>query len=105
MPPIDDTQIAENHANIARLEEQIKTLYKRVDEVTKLTETVHSLALSVKELATKQNTIMDKLTSLSTDVDEIKDRPAKNWHNAVWIAVSAIIGAVVGYVLKAVGLG
>lgn len=104
MPPIDESQVVDNRAQIVRLEEQIKTLYNRVDEMGKLTETVHALALSVKELATKQNTIMDKISDLSADVDEMKVKPAKNWHNLIWIFVSAIAGAVIGYIIKMVGL-
>ena len=102
---MDEIKMVEISAQLARLEEQIKAAFKRIDEQKALTESVQSLALSVERLASTQKNMENKLTSLTDDVNELKEKPAKNWNNAVWLAVSAGIGAAVGYIIKAIGLG
>lgn len=100
-----EARLGEILAQQARLEEQVKAAFKRIDEQKQLAESVHSLALSIERLTSAQKNMDSKLTALSSDVEEMKERPAKNWHNAVWLAITAVIGAVVGYLLKGVGLG
>lgn len=90
---------------LARLEAEVKAAFKRIDEQKTLTDSVHSLALSVERLASAQNNMETKLTSVVRDVSELKERPAKRWDNTVWLVISAVVGAVVGYIIRVIGLG
>ena len=87
-------------ASIARQEEQIKGLARRMDNLEKLTESVSSLALSVERLTTQQKTTETKITTLTDDVNEIKDRPAKNWQTVVAAVISALVGAGIALLIK-----
>lgn len=100
-----DKRLTEILERQARLEEQIKAAFKRIDEQKALTESVQSLALSVERLASTQKNMETKLSALSEDVDELKEKPAKKWENSVWLVIAAVIGAAAGYVLKTIGLG
>ena len=87
-------------ASIARQEEQIKGLARRMDNLEKLTESVSSLALSVERLTTQQKTTETKITTLTNDVNEIKEQPAKNWQTVVAAVISALVGAGIALLIK-----
>lgn len=88
----------------ARMSEQIKGALKRIDEQKALTESVHKLATSVELLASAQKQTERKVDSLSDDVEEMKQKPAKKWDNASAVIVTAIITAILTFILSQIGL-
>lgn len=89
---------------VTRHTEQIKTAFNRIDDVKSLADSVHKLAISVEILTREQQSSNSKIDELSADIEEIKGRPAKKWDNAVWLVVTAIIGAILGMLLHQIGL-
>ena len=87
-------------AAIARQEEKINGLARRMDNLETLTESVNKLALSVERLANKQSTTEGKIETLTNDVNEIKEKPAKHWETVVTAIISALVGAAIAYFLK-----
>jgi len=85
---------------IARQEEQIKGLARRMDNLEKLTESVNKLAISVERLTTQQQTTETQVETLTTEVTEIRDKPAKRWDTAVAAVISALIGAGIALLIK-----
>ena len=92
---MDDTSAA-----IARMEEQIKSLDRRMGNLEKLTESVQTLALSVQELATKQSGTEHDVENLTNEVAEIRDKPAKRWDAIVAALIAGLIGAGIGHFIK-----
>ena len=92
---MDDTSAA-----IARMEEQIKSLDRRMGNLEKLTESVQTLALSVQELATKQTSTEHDVEALTNEVAEIRDKPAKRWDAIVAALIAGLVGAGIGHFLK-----
>ncbi len=88
----------------ARMEEQIKTLFTRVDEQKTLTESVHKLAISLERLTSAQKTTADKVDSLTSDVEELKNKPAKKWDSVTTVVITAIITAVLTFFFTQIGL-
>ena len=88
----------------ARQGEQIKTLFNSVGELKQLAESVHEIALGVRDLTRAQQSMGEKVGKLSADVDEIKSKPAKRWDSIVAYVITAVIGAVVGYISTKIGL-
>lgn len=78
---------------LTKLAAQMGGFETRLDKLEKLTESVHSLALSLREMTTK-------VEILSDDVIEIKTKPQKRWDAVIASLISAIIGALVAYFLK-----
>lgn len=85
---------------ISRMGEQIKELSRRMDVLEKLAESVNTLAISVERVAGKQDSMDSKINALTEDVDEIKDRPAKNWQTVVAAVISALVGAGIALLIK-----
>ena len=87
-----------------RMQEQIKTLFNRQDEIKELTETVHKLALSIERQGLSLKSTDEKVDGLKIDVDEMKAKPAKRWDSVVGIVITAIVTAVVTYFLTKAGM-
>ena len=92
--------IQEIGSALARQEEQIKGLARRMDNLEKLTESVNSLALSVERLTNQQATTETRISTLTTDVDGLKEKPAKRWETVVAAIISALIGAGIALLIK-----
>lgn len=86
--------------NQARMEEQIKTLFRQQEEIKRLTETVQSLALALEKQGVALQSTEKKVSEVKTDVDEIKLKPAKRW-DAI---IAALIAGVVGFLLAKFGI-
>ena len=82
------------------MEEQIKSLDRRMGNLEKLTESVQTLALSVQELATKQTSTEHDVEALTNEVAEIRDKPAKRWDAIVAALIAGLVGAGIGHFLK-----
>ena len=87
-------------AALARQEEQIKGLARRMDNLEKLTESVQSLALSVERLTNQQRAAETQIDELTDDVNELKDKPAKRWDYVITALISALIGAGIAALIK-----
>lgn len=87
-----------------RMGEQIKAALKRIDEQKALTESVHALALSVEKMAITQKQIEKNVEDLSQDVDELKQKPARNWNTVITVGLTAAVTAIVTLVLTKLGL-
>ena len=87
-------------AALARQEEQIKGLARRMDNLEKLTESVNALALSVERLTNQQATTDNQLETLTDDVTELKEKPAKRWDMVITAIISALVGGGIAYIIK-----
>lgn len=87
-------------SSMATMGEQIKGALRRIDEQKQLTDSVHSLALSVKELVLAQQHTADAVKKLEADVGALKERPAKRWESVVGAIITGAVGIAVGYFFK-----
>ena len=87
-------------AALARQEEQIKGLDRRMSNLEKLTESVNALALSVERLTNQQATTDNQLETLTDDVTELKEKPAKRWDMVITAIISALVGGGIAYLIK-----
>ena len=87
-------------AALARQEEQIKGLARRMDNLEKLTESVNTLAKSVERLTIQQKVNDTDIESLKGKVNELEEKPAKRWDTVVAAIISALIGAGVTLLIK-----
>ena len=65
-------------AALARQEEQIKGLARRMDNLEKLTESVNKLAISLERLTARESATEKQVENLVEDVESIKEKPAKH---------------------------
>ena len=65
---------------------------------------LHQLATSVAVMAEQMKTMNKSVVTLTSEVEELKDKPAKRWDSLVDKIVWAVAGAVLAYVLAKIGL-
>jgi chromosome segregation ATPase len=87
-------------AALARQEEQIKGLARRMDNLEKLTESVNTLARSVERLTVQQAQTDTQVTALTGDINEIKEKPGKRWDLVITVAITAIITTAITLLIK-----
>ena len=77
---------------ITAVEQSLKSVHHRIDNIERLTESVYTLATEVK----KMRTDLDRVCS---DVDELQSRPLKRIELIANTIVTALTGGIVGYIL------
>ena len=87
-------------AALARQEEQIKGLARRMDNLEKLTESVNKLAISVERLTAQQASTDTEIETLTGKVNELEAKPAKRWDTVIAAVISALIGAGITLLIK-----
>lgn len=98
-------KVIEMDEKLIRHGEQIKTAFNQIDDVRMLSDSVHKLATATEVMATAQKTIEKKVDRVAGELEEIKEKPARNWENAVRLVFELALAAVVGWVLVKMGLG
>ena len=91
-------------AKLAEIEARSKSNTHRINDLEEDNRALHALATSVEVLATKQDTIESTVQEIKTDVKELKAVPGSKWEALVKAAVTAIVGALVGFALAHAGI-
>lgn len=99
-----EREIADIKAKQAAAEEQHKALHSRLEQAENMVNTVHELALSVRDLTNTQANMQKQVTGLCEDVDAIKAKPGKRWESVVEKVIYTVIGAMISYVLMRMGI-
>lgn len=80
--------------------EQLKTLYQRMGNLEKLTESVNKMAIALERVTGQLTATEQRVEHIEGDVDEIRSKPAKRWDLIVTTVISALVGAGIALLLK-----
>ena len=94
---VHDLELSRVNDEQARQNKRLDILESKIENLADLTSSVKLLAANMEAMAKEQATIGQRLDTLEAE-------PADKWKKAVWIVVTALIAAAVGYFLKGVGL-
>lgn len=101
---MNENELSDIRVSIAQHDEKFKTIFNQLDSQSKLIESVHELATSVKLLTQAQKSTDEKVGKLASDIDEIKTKPGKRWDTVISVCVTALVTALVTYVLTQIGM-
>lgn len=90
-----------------KLQETTDRSIRNEGRIKKLEEengTLHSLATSVAVMAEQMKQMNTNVTTLTEEVEELKDKPGKRWDAIVDKVIWGIIGACLAYFLSQLGL-
>lgn len=65
---------------------------------------LHRLATSVAVMAEQMKTLNSNVSTLSGEVEEMKEKPSKRWDSLVDKIIWAVAGAVLAFLLAKIGL-
>lgn len=77
---------------------KIQNLERAIEKIQSLTVSVEKMAISIEMMAKEISRQGEKL-------EAIESKPAEKWDKFVWLAVAALVGAIIGFVLKSLGIG
>ena len=89
---------------IGRINDEQARQNRRLDIVEGKLENLADLTSSVKLLAANMEAMAKEQAKIGQRLDDLEDEPADKWKKAVWIVITALIAAAVGYFLKGVGI-
>lgn len=96
---------------LATLQEQIKAIFKRMDEQTQLAKSFNELITEIKIMNIEMKGIKEaqvdfkeEVKSIRADLEDIKSKPGKNWEWLKGLVGGTVISAIMALVLKAIGL-
>lgn len=87
-----------------RMDEEHKRQNKRLDSVEKAVEETHKLALSIERLTISVQAMVTEQKNQGDRLDALEQRDGEMWRKAVGYIITTIIGIVVGYLFKKLGM-
>ena len=78
---------------LATIEQDLKSMHRRMDNVEKLTECIHDMVTEIKAMRVDVNDVTDR-------VEEIEKKPVKRYETVVTAIITSIVGIIVGYLLN-----
>ena len=76
----------------------------RIKKLESESAVLHQLATSVAVMAEQMKTMNSSVLTLTTEVEELRDKPGKRWDSLVDKIIWAVAGAVLAYVIAKMGL-
>lgn len=92
--------IEELNVQIAYHESELKHHGERLDNLEKNTKVLQDMATSLAVMTKDQKTLTNKVDAVIAKVDVLEARPGKRWDTLVTALISAVVGIVVGFLLK-----
>lgn len=91
-------------SKLAEHEQKLKSHARRIESLEHNNEVLTDLAVSVKEMAVKQDFVADSVERLSGKMAAIESKPAKRWDAVVDKILLIFVAAVATYILARIGL-
>lgn len=90
----------ETAAIVQGIKDQIGGITRRLEKLEGLTNSVHELALSVREMTTKQADMEEKVDAMTNSVNELKNRRGEWWDKAMLAIMTGALGALVTIIVQ-----
>lgn len=95
---------AEHEEFCKRMEDEHARQNSRIKLLEEQTKTITDLAISVKELATSVKQMAETQKEQGDKLEKLEERDGEMWRKAVGYVVTAIIGIVIGFIFRQIGM-
>ena len=85
---------------LERIRTEMEGIDDRVQKLEKLYTTVQEIAISVKEIALRQEMTDRNMQKIAEDVSQLKSKPAKMWETLITALIGAAVGAFIAFVSR-----
>ena len=86
-----------------RMEEEDKRQNRRIERVEKSIHQIGDIAMSVEKMAVSLQSMVKEQEQQGKRLEALESRDGEMWRKAVGYAVTALVGAVLGFMLKQIG--
>lgn len=95
---------AELEHRLTDVESRSKSNQHRIDDLEQTQETIARLATSMEVMATETKHISTKVDTLDGKVEALEAKPGKKYDSLAEKALWAVLGAVIAFVMKTIGI-
>jgi hypothetical protein len=88
---------------LTEVEARSKSNAHRLDEMEKRQDNLDELVTTVKVLAVREEAVESDVKEIKSDVKALTGKSGQMWDNLVKQAVTALVAAVVGFILAQIG--
>lgn len=101
-----DTPIsrAEHEEFRKRIEEENKRQNRRIDLLEESVKQLNSLTLSVEKLASNMENMLKEQGRQGKRLEKLENRDGEKWRKVTGYVVTTIVGIVVGFIFKQIGM-
>ena len=96
--------ISEHKEYSKRMDDEHKRQNQRLDELEKQTAQNNKLLVSVEKLALSMENMQKEQKEQGDRLEALESRDGEMWRKVVSYIITAVIGAVVGFVFKQIGI-
>lgn len=89
---------------LRRVDDENNRQNHRIDRLEQTLERLNDLTASVQLLAQNMASMKDELKRQGDRLETIEQEPAEKWKKLVWLIVTGIAGAVVGFIVSKIGM-
>lgn len=86
-------------AEIADVKARLTAAFERIDELRKLHEVLYEISSSIAVLVEQMKDTRQDVSSLKTDMEIIKRKPADDFHGYQRLLFGGVIGAIVAFIM------
>ena len=102
---MDNIITREEHEEfMKRMEAEDNRQNRRIEILEKTTEQIQTLTTSVEKLAMNMESMVRQMGQQGERLEALESRDGEMWRKAMAYLVTAVIGAVVGYIFKQIGM-
>lgn len=102
--PVEPWDKEQHNLYAERIEEHLHRVDKRLELLEGSVKAINELALSVERLAGNMQSLSETQSDMKKKLDSISERDGEKWRKAMWFIGTAIAGAIIGYVIKSIGI-
>lgn len=95
---------AEHEEFVRRMEEEHERQNKRLDLLEKQTEQITDIAMSTKELAISVKQMAEEQREQGNRLEKLEGRDGEMWRKVVGYVITAVIGILIGFVFRQIGM-
>ena len=77
----------------------------RIKKLEEESGVLHQLATSVAVMAEQMKNMNSSVSTLTSEVEELKEKPGKRWDSVVDKVIVTIAGLIIGYIFAKLGIG
>ena len=94
----------EHEKRLTEVEQRSQSNTHRLDDLEKRQDNLDDLVSTVKVLAVREEAVENDVKEIKSDVKSLTNKPAQMWDNLVKQIVTALVAAVIGFILAQIGM-
>lgn len=87
-----------------RLEEANSRQNKRIELLEESVQQINDLTVSVRELATSMKSMVKEQERQGARLEQLEGRDGEMWHKVIGYIATAVLGVVIGFLFKQIGM-